>query len=175
MLIAVGSKNPSKIKAAKIVIKRIFPKARIIAVDVKSRVNNQPKSDDESIRGALNRARSALEKSGADFAIGMEGGMHKIGQDYFECGWVAVIGKNGRIGLGSSARYQLPAKIFKKLLSGRELAHVMDELTGKIDTGKKEGAMGILTNNHLPRHIAYSHGIIFAFAPFISDPKFWDY
>lgn len=174
MKIAVGSINPSKLKAVKIVVRKIFPKAQVIAVDVKSGVSNQPKSDDESVRGALNRAKAALKKSGADFAIGMEGGMHKINNDYFECGWVAVIDNKGNIGLGSSARYMLSAKITKKLLSGRELAHVMDELTGEKDTGKKGGAMGILTNNHLPRHIAYSHGVYFAFAPFISDPKFWN-
>lgn len=174
MNIAVGSINPSKLKAAKIVIKKIFPKAQIIALDVKSQVDNQPKSDDESIRGAVNRAKAALKKSGADFAIGMEGGMHKIGKDWFESGWIAVVDKKGRVGLGSSARWQVSQKISTPLLKGKELAEVINELTNRGDVHIKEGVMGLITNGHLPRYISYSHGILFAFAPFISDPKFWD-
>lgn len=174
MLIAVGSKNPSKIKAVKIVVRKIFPKAQVIALDVESRVSPQPKSDAESIRGAVNRAKAALKKSRADFAIGMEGGMHKIGKDWFESGWIAVVDKKGRVGLGSSARWQVSQKISTQLLKGKELAEVINDLTNRGDVHIKEGIMGLITNGHLPRHISYSHGIFFAFAPFISDPKFWD-
>ncbi len=174
MLIAIGSKNPAKLKAAKLALKKLFPKAEIIAVDVRSNVSTQPKSDEESIKGAINRAKLALKKTNADFAIGMEGGMHKIGKNYFESGWIAVIDKNGKIGLGSSARWQVSQKISKPLLKGKELAEVINELTARDNVHIKEGVMGLITNGHLPRHISYSHGILFAFAPFISDPIFWD-
>lgn len=33
--------------------------------------------------------------------------------------------------------------------------------------------MGILTNGALGRAEAYSHGVLFAFAPFVSDAKYW--
>lgn len=30
-----------------------------------------------------------------------------MGKQWFECGWIAVIDRNGKIGLGSSARFLL--------------------------------------------------------------------
>jgi len=49
----------------------------------------------------------------------------------------------------------------------------MDAITGLHDVRSDQGAMGILTNGLLPRAHCYQHGIIFAFAPFISNKKFW--
>ena len=176
MKIAVGSKNPAKLKAAKTVVVKIFPKQKIkiVGVEVDSGVSKQPKSDDEAIKGAINRAKKALKISGADYAIGMEGGMHKIGNGWYESGWIAVVDKHGNIGLGSSARWQVSKKISSELLKGKELMEVVKALTNRSDVHTKEGIMGLITNGHLPRHVAYSHGILFAFAPFISHPKFWD-
>jgi non-canonical (house-cleaning) NTP pyrophosphatase len=34
--------------------------------------------------------------------------------------------------------------------------------------------MGEITNGHLTRDIAYSHGVWFAFAPFISPRQYWE-
>jgi len=99
MKIAVGSENPAKLEAAKIVVKKLFSKAKVLAVKVNSGVDAQPKSDKETILGAINRAKIALKRAKADFGIGMEGGIHKIGKSWFECGWIAVVDKNGKIGL----------------------------------------------------------------------------
>jgi len=174
MLIAVGSKNPAKIKAAKIVVKKLFPGAKVLAVDAPSKVSSQPKSDEEAIKGATNRAKYAKIQTNADYAIGMEGGVHKIGKKWFECGWIAIIDKNGKWGIGSSGRYEVSKKLAEKIYSGKELGEVIDEITGRENVRNFEGAMGLITNGHLPRSKAYSHGILFAFAPFISDKKFWD-
>lgn len=90
---------------------------------------------------------------------------------HFRC---AVVDRNGKVGVGASARYQLSKKLVEPLLQGKELADVMDEVTGLHDVRSNQGAMGILTNGILPRAEAYHHAIIFAFAPFISDGKYWD-
>ena len=173
MLIAVGSKNPAKIKAARLVAKKLFPKAKVSGVEVNSGVDDQPKSEREAIKGAITRAKKAQKKLNADYGIGMEGGIHKISNKWFEGGWIAVVDKKGKIGLGSSARFEVSAKIHKRLLKGENLAQVIDNLAGDKDIAKKQGAMGVLTAGALPRHIAYSQGIIFAFAPFLSSPKYW--
>lgn len=173
MKIAVGSTNKAKLEAAKLAILKIFPKAKVVGVSVVSGVSDQPKSDKESIEGAVNRARSAQKKTKADFGIGMEGGIQKIGSNWFESGWIAVVDKNGNLGLGSSARFEMSAKLTKELLSGKELRDVMNQMTNRIDVHETDGAMGVLTAGHLKRAEAYSHGIIFAFAPFLSDEKFW--
>ena len=174
MKIAVGSTNNAKLEAAKIAVHKMFPQAEIIGVSVRSKVSDQPKSDKESIKGAINRARSAQKKTGANYGIGMEGGIQKIGKSWFESGWIAIVDKKGNLGLGSSARFEMSGKLAKELLSGRELRDVMNELTNRNDVHETDGAMGVLTAGHLKRAEAYSHGIIFAFAPFLSNKKFWD-
>jgi non-canonical (house-cleaning) NTP pyrophosphatase len=81
----------------------------------------------------------------------------------------------GRIGVGSSARFELASKrIIARLQAGEELATVMDDLTGKEDVRSNEGAMGVLTCGAIPRDRAYMDGVIFAFAKFVSPAQFWD-
>jgi inosine/xanthosine triphosphatase len=170
MIIAVGSKNPAKISAAKIAFKKIFPKEKlkIIGVEAPSKVSVQPKTDKESMRGAINRAKNA------DWGVGMEGGIHKIGKNWFESGWIAVVDKNGAMGLATSARWQVSGRVLKKLGGNKELSRVFEELAQVENAKDAGGVMSLISNNHLPRDIAYSHGVIFALSPFISNPKFWD-
>ncbi|HEY4694760.1 MAG TPA: inosine/xanthosine triphosphatase [Candidatus Nanoarchaeia archaeon] len=171
MKVVVGSKNAAKIRAAEIALKRIFSEVEVEGVEVVSGVDGQPKSDQDGITGAINRARAALQKTGADYAIGMEGAISKVNGRWFESGWVAVINKEGKVGLGSSARFEISKKVAQELLNGRELRHTIIDMTGDQEIYQKEGAMGMITNGHLPRDLAYSHGVIFAFSRFISKYK----
>ena len=174
MKIVVGSTNEAKIRAAELAIDKLFPGTKVTGVEVDSGVDNQPKSAEISLKGAINRAQNALKKTKADYAIGMEGGMHKVGERWFESGWIAVVDRKGNLGLGTSAHWQVSDKISKQLLAGKELRDVVIGLSGNPNIYQEEGVMGLISNKHLPRDLAYSHGIIFAFGPFISDPIFWD-
>jgi len=100
--------------------------------------------------------------------------IQKIGEQYFESGWIVVRDRTGKEGIGSSAKFELSMKIMNPILhQNKELADVMDELSGLKNVRENQGAMGILTNSILPRDICYAHGIIFAFAPWLSDAKYW--
>ena len=44
---------------------------------MQSGVSPQPFSDEETIQGAINRARAAVKETGADIGIGLEGGYRK--------------------------------------------------------------------------------------------------
>ncbi|KAG8344789.1 hypothetical protein TRVL_04378 [Trypanosoma vivax] len=134
-------------------------------------------SAEESQRGAEHRAREALRLlPEANYGVGLEGGLEEISGKWFECGWMHVVERStGRSGLGSSARFEMSNKLMQKILvEGKELATVIDELSGQTDVRSGQGAMGILTNSYLGRAEAYSHGLIFALAPFLSDSKYWD-
>lgn len=99
-------------------------------------------SDEESITGATNRAKAALAAHpDASFGVGMEGGLQKLGDRWYECGWIAVIDKNGKVGLGSSARFECSHKIVDEIMKGKELADVIDALTGLQDVRSSQGAM----------------------------------
>lgn len=92
--------------------------------------------------GASNRAKAALERNpDAAFGVGMEGGLHKILGKWYECGWIAVVDRAGKIGIGSSARFECSEKIMSEILKGKELAIVMDEITGLTDVRSNQGAM----------------------------------
>lgn len=182
MHIVVGTTNKAKLSCVETTATSVFgasSNVTVESVEVSSGVSSQPMSAEECQAGALQRAKMALEKSGdaADFGIGLEGGVEKIGERWFECGWMCVVERStGRVGWGSSARFEMSQKIMKKIIEDKmELAEVMDELTGQTDVRSNLGAMGILTNGHLGRAEAYRHGLLFAFAPFLSDKeKYWD-
>ncbi|CCW62887.1 unnamed protein product [Phytomonas sp. EM1] len=196
---AVGTTNRAKLASVHAVVQRCFPRQThdVVACEVPSGVRAQPMSAGETQRGALARARAALRcLPHADFGVGLEGGIehvslaeeeakegkgegerndHEEGERYFECGWMAVVERQtGRVGLGSSARFEMsPALMTPILTEGKELAEVMDALTGEQDVRSGLGAMGVLTAGVLDRATAYSHGLIFALAPFLSDTKYW--
>lgn len=177
MIIAVGSTNPAKISAAKIGFGQVFPgkKVKVLGVNVKSGVSNQPMSDEESIKGAVNRAKSALKSvKNADYGVGMEGGLHQIGKNWFESGWIAIINKEGKQGLGTCARWQVSGKVMNRLKEKGELANIFQELANVKSAKDTGGVHSLITNNNLTRNITYSHGVIFALAPFFSNPDFWD-
>ena len=47
------------------------------------------------MEGALQRARQALRQDSlATYAVGLEGGVQKIGDHWFESGWIAVVDRN---------------------------------------------------------------------------------
>jgi len=169
MKIAVGTRNPVKIAAVENVFKMIWADAEIIAVDVPSNVSDQPMSDDEAIVGAENRARLSQKKTGADFGIGLEGCGNDTAFGMFLSGWVVVIDRNGRIGMGSGGRILLPEKIAAEVRKGRELGPVMDEFTGGHNTKQKEGAVGILTNGLVMRKDAFERPLIYALARFLNE------
>lgn len=157
---------------------------KIKGFKVSSNVSDQPKSSIESIKGAKNRALNALTvdikdestQTSVDYTIGLEGGMEKIDDIYFQSGWMVVYNcKTKQFGIGTSARVEMSNKIVKALLNdGKELSDVVDNISGKNNIGTKEGYFGIVTNNALTRAEAYSHGIVMAFAKFVSDTKYWD-
>ncbi len=54
-------------------------------------------SDAETMDGAIQRARNALREDPlATYAVGLEGGVQKIGDNWYESGWIAVIDRNVR-------------------------------------------------------------------------------
>ena len=86
MKIAVGSTNPTKINAARIAFEKVFPNESIdvVGVKVSSGIPDQPVGDPQTIQGSINRAKRALKESNADFGVGQEGGMNKIGTRWVE-------------------------------------------------------------------------------------------
>jgi inosine/xanthosine triphosphatase len=173
--VAVGSSNPVKLAAVRMVLGRIAPGARIEGRSVTSTVRDQPFGDDETIRGALARARAAREALGADLGVGIEGGVVELdGDDTLRtCAWAAVVDASGRHGVGGSLAMPLPPSVSTLVRGGLELGAAMDRLTGEHNTKQRQGAVGILTAGLVDRQAAYEVLVSYALAPFLT-PELWN-
>jgi len=78
MKIFVGSMNPVKVEAVREVFEEFFDDVKVIGEEVGSGVSKQPFGD-EVIRGAEDRAKKALKLVDADYGVGIEGGVMKLG------------------------------------------------------------------------------------------------
>lgn len=167
MRIALGSCSASKVRAARAVLGRAFPGAEITPVDVGSAVDPQPTNDDETIRGALHRAREARDRSGADLGVGIEGGIHRDRRGVWVSAWVAIVDAAGREGLGSGLRFRLPEWMARRALSGEELGAIVDACVGRPEAHETWGAIGLLTAGLVDRQAALEQAIAAALPPFL--------
>jgi inosine/xanthosine triphosphatase len=171
MLIIVGSKNPVKVASVENIVKKIWPGADITSMDVYSGVDEQPTTDDEAIRGAINRAKACVEK-GADIGFGLEGNTQDTEHGMFVTSWAAAADKEGTIGIGSGGKFLLPEKIAKEIRKGRELGPVMDELTQEKNTKQKYGSIGFFTNGMVTRTDGFEMAVTLALTKFIK-PEYY--
>ena len=165
MKVVVGSSNPVKIAAARAVFSRVEPRTHVVGLEVSSGVASQPWGDEETRRGALNRARAALIPD-ADYGVGFEGGVVETEHGLMTCAWCVVVNRTGRIGVGGSVNALLPPVVANAIRAGRELGEAMDALTGLHNTKQSAGAVGILTAGLTDRQRAYEHILALALAPF---------
>ncbi|SRR5258708_124328 len=166
--IVVASTNPIKLKAAEIGYRRMFASdPTVTGISVPSEVGDQPMSEEESLRGAINRARNAkIEKPDADFWIGLEGGVEDFKSEIRAFAWVVVIDKNQKIGKGKTGTYVLPAKIAELIKEGKELGEADDIVFGRTNSKQANGSVGILTGDVLTRAGFYADAVILALIPF---------
>lgn len=171
--VAVGSQNPAKIGAVHTAFAKMEMDVEIIGIGTNSEVSEQPFSDEETINGAINRARNVLKNVQAggqpcDYGIGLEGGVVETPFGLFVCNWGAVTDRHGNVGIGGGHRVQLPDTIAQALRQGEELGTVIDRWAGGHDIRKKEGTIGILTDDHITRETMFRDVVICAFSRFLN-------
>jgi inosine/xanthosine triphosphatase len=171
--VVVGSLNPVKVAAVRAVILRHWPQAEVWGVSVPSGVPDQPWGDDETIRGAGNRARAAQRETGASLAIGLEGGCVRLSDGSARtCAWAVAVDATGRESVGGSLSMPLPAAVTAELNAGAELGHAIDTVAGTVNVKHGQGAVGILTAGLVDRQGAYEVLVAYALSPWLA-PDFW--
>ena len=171
----VGSKNPVKIAASQTVLRRVYGTDILVeGVSVESGVSRQPWGDEETLRGALNRAEAALRISGASLGIGLEGGLVEVDGEVFTSAWCAVARKDGSKGFAGGANMLLPPTVARAVRRGAELGPTMDDVTGLENTKQAQGAIGILTQGFLDRQSAYEQILTLALARHLSPTYYQD-
>jgi len=191
MKLILGTKNKAKISGCKAAIKKltkVYPdrfrreQTELQLSAAPSGVPDMPLKLIDIQDGARNRALFAYKKyigatlpQSDTYSIGMEGGVYRLlghpdmKNTIFLQSWIYIYdGHKGHF--GCSAALELPDKITDILFgSNRELAEVIDELSGKTDVRSHNGAFGILTNNLYTRGQAFEEAIINGFTPILND------
>ena len=175
--LAVGSKNPVKINAAKAGFEQMFAEHSFVAegFDVLSGVSDQPMSDAETLTGAMNRANRVRELApDVDYAVGIEGGIDTIDNMLFAYAWMIVIDSTGRIARGRSGTFALPPKVKELVDGGLELGHANDEIFHKHNSKQSGGAVGSLTGGAVSRQSLYEHAMVLTLAAFRRQEMFFE-
>ena len=152
MKVVVGSKNPVKINATGNILRKIYKNVEVTSKDVDSGVSDQPFGLDETIKGAVNRAKNAYSDE-ADLSVGIESGLMEIPGSitgYIDLQWCAIF-DGDIVTIGVSSGFEYPPKVIKKVLNGVEVGDVMDKITGVEDLGQKKGAVSYLSHDMLDR------------------------
>ena len=129
-------------------------KVEVFSIEVPSGVYKQPTSMDETIQGAINRAKNSFQK--CEYSFGIESGLMKV--PHTKTGYMNVCacaiydGKDYHIGLSSAFEY--PTKIINFVFSDKleiDEAIYKTGLTNDKRIGRSGGVIGYLTKGRLKR------------------------
>lgn len=178
LTLAIGSKNQAKNLAVRTAFEKAFPAAEIETqgFDIESGIADQPTTDEESIKGALNRAHGALAKlATAQYGVGLEGNTVTIAGTMYLHGWVAIV-KNGSEtpGIGHSSGLELPVYLKEGIDAGKELGPLLQEMLQDDDNVIRhtQGTNGVLSGGLYTREQEFIDATTVALARFV-QPKLY--
>jgi inosine/xanthosine triphosphatase len=135
-----------------------FADAEVCGFKASSNVSEQPRSMQETLRGARNRAAGALaSRPGVRVAFGIESGVFEIGEQMFDiCACVAVVA-GGREAVGWSSAFQIPPRVARHVRLGLDLSQASNAagLSADPKLGEGQGLIGVLTEGRVDR-LAYT-------------------
>ena len=167
MKVKIGSENPSKVNAVKMVFSRIF-KFPIEYIPVKTEPDVPPQPfEEDTIKGAINRAKKLKD---CDYCIGIEAGLFWDSEvkRYFDRAYCAILDKFGYLTLGHSGGFYYPPPIIEMVKNGMEVGDAMEKISGIKEIKKKMGAIGFLSKGLINRDEFNSQAVIMAMIPRIS-------
>ena len=174
--IAVGSKNSAKVDATRRAFEQAFcgVTIEVDGYDAASGVADQPVGDDETKRGAMNRARRAYEAACGSqgsmpptYSVGLEGGVTTLAEgETIECFAHMVVYDGARFGASRTATFALPEAVAALVRGGMELGDADAAVFNRMNAKQGEGTVGHLTRGAVDRSAYYSHAILLALIPF---------
>ena len=160
--IAVGSANRVKVEAVRTVLERIYGDVRVTAVDVDSGVPPQP-SEGDTRKGAVNRAKNALGSH--DMSFGIEAGVFETEDGLYDIQYCAVLDKTGVLSVGMGSGFRYPDDISELVREGYTVGDAVKKARGDSDIGKKQGAIGILSDGLMDRKSLTEQSVLAAMIP----------
>ncbi|MBU0648210.1 DUF84 family protein [Patescibacteria group bacterium] len=169
MKIHIGSKNKVKVTASHEAINmypEIFPSPEIISIDIDVDLFGHPKNIEETVTGAITRAKKAHKK--CDYSIGLEGGLIEVPHTktgFMEINACVVFdGKNHHLGLSSA--FEWPTEVSQAIISGQfdaSQAFKQLNMTDQEKLGAAPGGIcGFLTKGRHTREQQIKQSVIMA-------------
>lgn len=156
-IINIGTNNQTKIEALEDLLKD-YPHLKdykVKAVNVSSEVAEQPLSLDETIQGAINRAKNSYKD--CDYSVGIESGLMQVPHSksgYLEfCACVIYDGNNNHIGLSSAWEFSDPSIFLSMVNDKLDLCQAVYKagLTEDPRLGESTGVVGLASKGKLSR------------------------
>lgn len=156
MKINIGSKSAAKVSALKELLREydFLSEAEVVPVSVASNVSEQPKSLEETVQGAINRAKNAFRD--CDYSVGIESGIASVPQakrGFMNiCACVVYDGRQHHLGLSSAFEY--PERVVDHMIGeGLSLAQAFHK-AGYAESPEivaKNGVISFLTKGRIDR------------------------
>ncbi|NSW52160.1 MAG: inosine/xanthosine triphosphatase [Anaerolineae bacterium] len=167
--VIIASTNPVKVTAVRHAFQRVFPgtEYEFIGVEVPSGVKDQPDSDTECLRGAMQRVFNSREQHpAAHYWVGIEAGIERRDGEMASFSWTVILSTEGRIGKATTGISFLPPAVIEHIEAGLELGEAMDRVFAQQHSKQKNGAVGLLTGNAVTRREVHENAVILALIPF---------
>ena len=169
--VIVGSKNPVKVGCTREAFSQAFGKLGLVeGVDAISDIPAQPRSEEEALLGAKNRATHAKSLvPNADYWVGIEGGVDEDPQGMYAFAWIYVLHRSGKSSQSKTGTFYLPPQVVALIQDGMELGHA-DDLVFQAQNSKQQGgSVGLLTHGLLTREGYYQQAMVLALIPFLNE------
>ncbi len=181
MKISLSSTDPKEFHATKLAFERIFPNQYLeyTAIDITS--SEDPIAlNDQILQQALTRALTTLEKTQAEFCVGIVSGIENLRHGNFTRTWCAITNKEKKIGIGSGVAIPVPKKLMRKLSGSDTIsaAEIWSVLMSKNNTQENASSSVsqmlqiYITSNQLSLIDVYRDMIIAALSPFYHADAF---
>jgi inosine/xanthosine triphosphatase len=173
MLVVVGSKNPVKLTATQQAFNMFYDEVEVTPAVVDSGVNPFPMTQQETLKGAVNRVHAAWAYlPSAEFAVAIESGVYQL-TDRFLVQAFAVVKQKTVMGFGASVAFEVSPTLITLLdPTSDDSKSTIDAVLGRKDLFQNEGLVGVLTENRLTRTKILKDAVIAALPRFRTPQHF---
>jgi len=166
--VAVGSRNPVKLRATRNVFRALVGRVRVIGVKVEKPFA-QPLDQAQIIEGAASRAKQALKAGNYDLGVGIEAGLvpaPRTRSGFVDVQWCTILDREGSLTLGHGSGFEYPVEVTEEVcVRGREISEAMERLSGIKRIGERMGAIGYLSRGRLTRTKLTEQAVFMAVLP----------
>lgn len=164
--VAVGSANRVKVDAVRNIFTQAFGLVEVVSVDPGHGFEKQP-VEGRVLEGALRRARGAMEKTHADYGVGIEAGLviDPFTHRHADVQYCAIVDAAGQVTVGHGPGFEYPPQVTKAALGGTSVGEAMSSMTGIEDIGRKDGSIGYLSDGLIDRTSLSEIAVLMALIP----------